>query len=211
MDTVLERQAITQRGKRIEFLSIGWNTLEGLVALAAGMVAGSIALVGFGMDSLIEVASALALIWRMSLDADIHARGQNEKTTLRIVGLCFLGLAAYVAFESAFDLARRQSPALSFVGMALTCTSLVVMPLLSRAKKRIAKELGSRAMEADAKQADFCAYLSAITLAGLLLNAAFSWWWADATAALVMVPLIAKEGIQAVKGETCDCHQGDPP
>ncbi len=205
MDAILERQAIAQRGKHLEYLTIGWNTFEGLAAIAAGISAGSISLVGFGIDSIIEVASALALIWRMSLDPDVHARERSEKITLRIVGLCFLGLAAYIVCESVFYLIRSQGPDRSIVGIALTCAALVVMPMLSHAKKRIGKELGSRAMEADAKQADFCAYLSAITLVGLLLNAAFSWWWADAIAALIMAPLIAREGIQALKGEACAC------
>lgn len=206
MDLALERQAIAQRGKRIEYVTIAWNTFEGLAAVTAGILSGSVSLVGFGVDSVIEVASALALLWLMSTDGDVRLRERNEQVTLRIVGLCFFGLAAYIAVESIANLLHRQGPNRSMIGILLTCAALVVMPLLSRAKRRIGRELGSRAMQADAKQADFCAYLSAIALAGLLLNLALSWWWADATAALVMVPLIAREGIEAFKGETCDCR-----
>lgn len=206
MDLALERQAIAQRGKRIEYVTIAWNTFEGLAAVTAGILSGSVALVGFGVDSVIEFASALALLWLMSTDADARLRERNEHVALRIVGLCFFGLAAYVAFESITNLLHRQHPDRSIIGILLTCAALVVMPLLSRAKRRLGRELGSRAMQADAKQADFCAYLSAIALAGLLLNLALSWWWADATAALLMVPLIAREGIEAFKGEACGCH-----
>jgi len=180
-----------------------WNSLEGLVAVIAGAIAGSISLVGFGIDSFIEVTSGSVLLWRMSVDADVWQRERNEQLSLRIVGICFLALAAYVGYESISDLISRKAPEHSVPGIILACVSLVVMPLLSRAKKKVAKELGSSAMRADAKQTDFCVYLSAILLVGLLLNAAFGLWWADPVAALIMVPLIANEGVEAVKGETC--------
>jgi divalent metal cation (Fe/Co/Zn/Cd) transporter len=159
--------------------------------------------VGFGIDSFIEVTSGSALLWRMSVDADVRRRERNEKLSLRIVGVCFLALAAYVGYESITDLVRRKAPEHSIPGIVLACVSLVVMPLLSGEKKKVGNELGSAAMHADAKQTDFCVYLSAILLVGLLLNAALGWWWADPAAALIMVPLIAKEGVEAMKGETC--------
>jgi len=187
----------------LEYFTIVWNTLEGLVAVVAGALAGSISLVGFGIDSFIEVTSGAVLLWRMSVDADVRERARNEQLSLRIVGGCFLGLAAYVAYESISDLVSRKAPEHSIPGIILACVSLVVMPLLSRAKKQVANELGSSAMHADAKQTDFCVYLSAILLLGLVLNAALGWWWADPTAALIMVPLIAKEGAEAIRGETC--------
>ena len=158
---------------------------------------------GFGIDSFIEVTSGSALLWRMSVDADVRRRERNEKLSLRIVGVCFLALAAYVGYESITDLVRRKAPEHSIPGIVLACVSLVVMPLLSGEKKKVGNELGSAAMHADAKQTDFCVYLSAILLVGLLLNAALGWWWADPAAALIMVPLIAKEGVEAMKGETC--------
>jgi len=203
MEIALDRQALARRGKQLEYFTIAWNTLEGLVAVVAGAVAGSISLVGFGIDSFIEVTSGGVLLWRMSVDADVRKRARREKLSLRIVGVCFLALAAYVGYESISDLVSRKSPEHSVPGIVLACVSLVVMPLLSRAKKRVGTELGSAAMHADAKQTDFCVYLSAILLLGLVLNAALGWWWADPVSALIMVPLIAKEGVEAMNGETC--------
>jgi divalent metal cation (Fe/Co/Zn/Cd) transporter len=202
METAQERQAVAQRGKRLEYFTIAWNSLEGLVAVIAGALAGSISLVGFGIDSFIEVTSGTVLLWRMAVDADVRKRERNEQLSLRIVGVCFLTLAAYVGFESISNLVSRKAPEHSIPGIVLACVSLVVMPILSRAKKKVAKELGSSAMHADAKQTDFCVYLSVILLLGLVLNAAVGLWWADSTAALLMVPLIAKEGVEAIKGET---------
>jgi divalent metal cation (Fe/Co/Zn/Cd) transporter len=203
METALERQAVAQRGKHLEYFTIAWNSLEGLIAVIAGALAGSISLVGFGIDSFIEVTSGTVLLWRMAVDADVRRRERNEQFSLRIVGICFLALAAYVGYESISDLVKRKTPEHSISGIVLACVSLVVMPLLSRAKKKVANELGSSAMHADAKQTDFCVYLSVILLLGLVLNAALGWWWADPAAALLMVPLIAKEGVEAMKGETC--------
>ncbi len=201
MQSAITRQDIALRGKRLEYFTIAWNSLEGLVALVAGALAGSISLVGFGIDSFIEVTSGAALLWRMSVDADVESRERNERLSLRIVGVCFIALAAYILYESVSDLVGRRVPKHSLPGIILACVSLVVMPLLSRAKKRVGNELGSRAMKADAKQTDFCVYLSAILLAGLMLNAALGWWWADPACALVMTPIIAKEGWEALRGE----------
>jgi divalent metal cation (Fe/Co/Zn/Cd) transporter len=203
MEIALDRQAVTRRGKQLEYFTIGWNSLEGLVAVVAGVLAGSISLVGFGVDSFIEVTSGSVLLWKMSVDADVQKREGREKLSLMIVGVCFLALAAYVGYESISDLVTRKAPEHSIPGIVLACVSLIVMPLLSRAKKKVGSELGSAAMRADAKQTDFCVYLSAILLLGLVLNATLGWWWADPTAALIMVPLIAKEGVEAVKGDTC--------
>jgi divalent metal cation (Fe/Co/Zn/Cd) transporter len=199
----MDRQTIARRGKQLEYFTIAWNSLEGLVAVVAGALAGSISLVGFGIDSFIEVTSGGVLLWRMSVDADVLKREQRENLSLRIVGVCFLALAAYVGYESISDLVSRKAPEHSIPGIVLACVSLVVMPLLSRAKKKVGNELGSAAMHADAKQADFCVYLSAILLLGLVLNAALGWWWADPVSALIMVPVIAKEGVEAMQGETC--------
>jgi len=192
----------------LEYFTIAWNSLEGLVAVVAGVFSGSIALVGFGIDSFIEVTSGVVLLWRMTVDADVQTRERNEKLSLRIVGVCFLALVVYVGYESIYDLVSRKAPEHSVPGILLACVSLIVMPLLSQAKKKVAEELGSAAMHADAKQTDFCVYLSAILLIGLLFNAALGWWWADPAAALIMVPLIAKEGVEAMKGETCCDYHG---
>jgi len=139
----------------------------------------------------------------MSVDADEQRRERNEKLSLKIVGSCFLALAAYVGYESISGLLSRKQPEHSIPGIVLACVSLILMPLLSRAKKKVGNSLSSAAMRADAKQTDFCVYLSAILLVGLLLNVALGWWWADPIAALVMVPIIAKEGIDGIKARTC--------
>ena len=203
---IIDRSAVAGRGRRLEYFTIGWNVLEGLVAIIAGLAAGSISLVGFGIDSFIEVTSGATLLWRMSVDADVHRRERNERVALRVVGVCIIVLAAYVTYESIIDLIRRAAPEHSLPGIILACVSLVVMPLLSRAKRKVGATLKSAAMNADARQTDFCVYLSAILLGGLLLNALFGLWWADPAAALVMVPIIAKEGLEGIRGEACgDC------
>jgi divalent metal cation (Fe/Co/Zn/Cd) transporter len=168
---ILERPAVVLRGRRLEYFTVVWNTLEGLVAIVAGIVAGSISLVGFGIDSFIEVTSGSVLLWRMSVDSDVHRREANEKRALRIVGACFLLLSAYIAYDSISDLWSKRAPEHSIAGIILACASLIVMPMLERAKRTVGRALGSAAMHADAKQTEFCTYLSAILLAGLMLNA----------------------------------------
>jgi divalent metal cation (Fe/Co/Zn/Cd) transporter len=201
------RRTVVDRGRRLEYFTIGWNSLEGLVAVIAGVIAGSISLVGFGMDSFIEVTSGATLLWRMSVDADEESRERNERLSIRIVGTCFIALAVYVTCEAVSVLLGRKPPEHSIPGIVLACVSLVVMPILSSAKKKVGSQLGSAAMKADAKQTDFCVYLSAILLAGLVLNATFGLWWADPVAALIMVPIIAKEGYEGIRGEPChDCR-----
>jgi divalent metal cation (Fe/Co/Zn/Cd) transporter len=197
---------MARRGRTLEYFTIGWNAVEGSVAIITGVIAGSISLVGFGIDSFIEVTSGSVLLWRMSVDADVQHRELNERRALRIVGLCFLFLAGYIAYESAVDLLSKRAPEHSVAGIILACASLIVMPVLSRAKRKVGRGLDSAAMHADAKQTEFCTYLSAILLVGLLLNAIFGLWWADPVAALIMVPIIAKEGIEGLQAKACrDC------
>jgi len=140
----------------------------------------------------------------MSVDAKERDREQNEKRALKVVGACFLTLSVYIAYEAITDLWFKRAPEHSIPGIVLACVSLVVMPLLSRAKRRVGRALRSAAMDADAKQTEFCTYLSVILLAGLLLNMAFGLWWADPVAGLIMVPIIAKEGVERVKGKGCE-------
>lgn len=197
------RAASVQQGRRLEYFTIAWNTVEGVAAVVTGAIAGSISLVGFGIDSFIEVTSGAVLLWRMSVDARESERERNEKRALRIIGICFMVLALYIAYESASDLWFKRAPEHSVPGIVLACVSLVVMPLLSRSKRKVGRALHSAAMHADAKQTQFCTYLSAILLVGLVLNATFGLWWADPVAALIMVPIIAKEGVEGVQGKAC--------
>ena len=201
----LSRTAIAEHGKRLEYFTIAWNVLEGIIAIVAGAIAGSISLVGFGVDSFIEVTSGAVLLWRVSSDAKEHRREQIERISLWVVGACFVALALYIGYEAASDLMAHEAPEHSTPGIILACVSLVVMPMLARAKRRVGAALKSAAMNADAKQTEFCAYLSAILLGGLLLNALFGLWWADPIAALIMVPIIAKEGVDSLRGDPCHC------
>jgi divalent metal cation (Fe/Co/Zn/Cd) transporter len=200
----LERNALVARGKRLEYFTLAWNGFEAAVALSAGVLAGSIALVGFGLDSVIETASAVILLWRFRADADTERREHAEQTAHRLVGACFLLLAAYVAAEAIRALWIKAQPQRSLPGILIAVAAVIIMPLLGRAKRRVAARLSSRALRADSRQADFCAYLSAILLAGLLLHTLLGWWWTDPAAALVMVPIIAREGVQGLRGEACD-------
>jgi divalent metal cation (Fe/Co/Zn/Cd) transporter len=204
------RVDLVRRGRQLEYFTIIYNSLEGLVALVAGLIAGSIALVGFGFDSLIEVTSGAVLLWRLYTDANEARRERVEAVSLRIVGVLFLVLAVYVSYDSVKSLLQREAPNESLPGIVLAALSLIVMPLLVRAKRKVARGINSSALMADSKQTELCTYLSAILLGGLLLNALFGWWWADPVAALIMVPIIAKEGIEALRGETCcddpACH-----
>ncbi len=199
----VDRAALARRGRRLEYMTLAWNALEGAVAITAGAIAGSVSLTAFGIDSLIELTSGAALLWRLAVDSDVALRERNEKRALRIVGVCFLALAVYIVVESGTDLWLRRAAEQSLPGIVLAAASLVAMPLLARAKRQIARQLDSAAMRADAKQSEFCAWLSAILLAGLFLNDAFRFWWADPVAALVMTPLIAREAIESLRGERC--------
>ena len=192
-------------GRRLEYFTLAWNLLEGVVSVGAGLLAGSTALVGFGADSFIESASGAVLLWRLQ---DHEAHEDREALALKLVGVSFFLLAAYVAFEAGRSLLLREAPDASWIGITIAALSLVVMPVLARRKRKVAGDLGSRALEADSRQTDLCAYLSAILLGGLLLNALLGWWWADPVAALVMAPIIGNEGRSAWKGEACDgsCH-----
>jgi divalent metal cation (Fe/Co/Zn/Cd) transporter len=197
----IERQALVRRGLWLNYIGLGYNSLEGLIAITAGIAAGSVALVGFGIDSVIEVTASIAAQWRLRADFDDRRRHGVERITLRIIGISFLALAAYVAYDSATTLFRVERPEESRVGIALAMVSLIVMPLLVRAKRKVASGLGSRALHADASQTALCTWLSAILLGGLVLNAVVGWWWADPVAALIMVPIIAREGIEGLRGE----------
>src|SRR5208283_6046783 len=183
------------------YFTIGYNSVEGLVSVVAGLIAGSVSLIGFGLDSLIEVTSGAALLWRFHHDLDPSRREQVERASLRIVGGCFIALALYILFECGSALIGHDAPERSVAGIIVAAASVVVMPLLARAKRLVAVGIGSGAMKSDSRQADFCTYLSAILLGGLLLNAIAGWWWADPVAGLAMVPIVAKEGVDGLLGK----------
>jgi divalent metal cation (Fe/Co/Zn/Cd) transporter len=198
------RASDTRKGRRLEYFTLGWNLTEAVVGIASGVIAGSIALVGFGVDSIIESFSGAILLWRLQRH---KADEKREQLALKLVGISFFALAAYVAGDAAKTLIQREPTHASIVGICLAAVSIIVMPLLARAKRRVAARLNSRALAADSRQTDLCAYLSGILFVGLILNALFGLWWADSIAAILMVPIIAREGIEALKGDACDgCH-----
>lgn len=190
-----------------------WNVIEGVVAVAAGTVSGSVALIGFGIDSFVETASAVVVGWR--LDAELRDRSAEanerfERFASRAAGALLLLLAAYIAIDAGRRLLGFGTEAReSLVGIILTSISLVVMPFLGWAKLRTATALGSRALRADAYETIACAWLSLTTLVGLVLNASFGWSWADPVAALILVPLIVREGLEGLRGDECGCGDDD--
>ena len=200
------RDFLLQRGIRLEWFTIGWNSVEAVVAIGAGLLAGSIALVGFGLDSVIETAAGLMVLWRLRREVagahNDHVE-QAERVALRFVGLTFVALGAYVLYESAHKLWSREAPAESWVGIGLAVCSSIAMPVLALRKRAVARALQSRALAADAVETLVCSYLSITLLLGLGLNALAGWWWADPVAALAMLPLIFKEGVEALRGEAC--------
>ena len=187
---------------------MAYNSLEGILSITAGLLAGSIALVGFGIDSLIELTAGAAALWRLHADVDPIRRERAERLTLRLIGLCFIALAVYIGADAIHALTARTAPERSWIGIIIAAASLVVMPFLARAKGAIAMQLRSGALAAEAKQTLICTYLSAILLGGLVLNALLGWWWADPAAALAMVPLIGWEGVEGLRGRSAcgdDC------
>jgi divalent metal cation (Fe/Co/Zn/Cd) transporter len=205
--TSAHRAALLRRGWRLELFTVLWNSLEGVISVAFGVVAGSIALIGFGVDSFVETSSGLILLWRLKGGRDAETEERIEARALKLVGVSLLALAVYIVFEAGGSLLRSETPEASVPGILMACLSLIVMPILAREKRRVGVALGSRALEADSFQTSICMYLSAILLGGLLLNAVWGLWWADPLAALIMVPIIIREGIEALRGEHCDdCH-----
>lgn len=193
------RRLLTRRIRLLVAATIGYNVIEAGVALTAGAQASSTALIGFGLDSVIEVSSAAAVAWQFSTP-DHEAR---EKAALRVIALSLFALAAYVTVESVRTLSGYAEPRPSTVGIVLAAVSLVVMPVLSWAQRRTGRELGSRSAVADSKQTLLCTYLSAVLLVGLGLNSLFGWSWADPIAGLVIAAVATREGVEAWKGRNC--------
>jgi len=199
---VAERARLQRRGVRLEWFTVTWNVIEAAVAITAGVIAGSVALVGFGIDSGIEVVAASALLWRFrraGVDATDEEHGAAERRALYIISGTFFLLAAYIGFEGVGALVSNEEPDTSTVGLVLSIVSLVVMPTLAFAKQRTGQALGSRALKADAIETWVCAYLSLALLAGVGLHAAFGWWWADPGAVLAMLPVILWQGWETLE------------
>ncbi len=188
-----QEEELHRRGVRLEVFTITWNVVEAAVATGAGLLAGSVALVGFGVDSGIEVISAVALLWRLlkaGPKASAEEHGAAEKRALYLVAATFFLLAAYIAYEAVGALLTREGPDGSAVGLVLAAISLLVMPTLAYFKGKTGREMGSEALQADAAETWVCSYLSLALLAGVGLYAAFGWWWADPVGALAMLPVI---------------------
>ncbi len=184
----------------LAWFAVAWNVIEAVVAIPAGSEAGSMALVGFGLDSVVETASAVVVIWQFS-----KSDPERERRALKMIAVSFFLLAAFVGVQALLDLLGGGRPEVSKVGIGLAIASLIVMPLLARAKRRTGQLLGSATVIADSKQTWLCAYLSAVLLLGLVLNATLGWWWADPVAALVIVALAISEGREAWRGDSCTC------
>jgi divalent metal cation (Fe/Co/Zn/Cd) transporter len=194
------------RAVRLEYVTVGWNLVEGTVAVTAALAAGSVALLGFGIDSFVESASGLVLLWRLLAERSGRnslAVEQLDRRAHKLVGASLLLLAGYITFDAGMSLAFHEVPERSLVGIALTATSIGVMFWLARAKRQAAVALNSRALAADAFQTTACWWLSIAALSGLGLNALWGWWWADPVGAVVMAGLIVREGLQAWRGDGC--------
>ena len=205
------RPAILARALRLEYLTVGWNVVEGTIAVWAALGAGSVALMGFGIDSFIESTSGAVLVWRLLSErraGDGAAVERIERIAQRLVGGSLFLLAAYVAADALWTLWTAERPQPTLVGIVLTTVSMVVMVRLARAKRQAAAELDSRALEADAFQTTACFWLSVVALGGMAMNATLGWWWADPVAALGMTWFLVREGAEAWRGEDC-CSDSD--
>ncbi|HEV2768293.1 MAG TPA: cation transporter [Acidimicrobiales bacterium] len=203
--SVLDRRHLVRRGLILAWFTIAWNSIEGVAGIVSGIVAGSIALVGFGVDSYVEVFAGSVIVWRLARDRRGEELSENaERRAVRLIAITFLALAAGVGVESIRKLALGAEPDESLFGIGLAIVSLVVMPLLARAKRRVGEQLGSRAVTADATETALCVWLSAILLAGLAANAVFGWWWADPLAGLGIVYVAGREGIEHLRSDELD-------
>ena len=203
-----EREKQIRLAFRLEYFTIAWMVVEAGVAITSGIIAHSIALIAFGLDSLIELFAALVVIWQLRGVAE--EQEAKEDVALRLIAITFFALAAYVSAEAIYDLVRGSRPEVSIAGIALAAAAIVVMPVLSFLKKRLGRRLGNSALVADGAESLFCGLLAAVLLVGLALNAAFGWWWADAVAALVVAVFAVREGIEAWVETSAD-EEGEQP
>jgi cation diffusion facilitator family transporter len=197
--TRVSTAALVRRGRLLASATLAYNTVEVVLALAAGISAGSIALVGFGVDSFIELAASAIALWRLEEELEPATRSEAEGISAWLVGVSFLLLGAYLALRAIMALVNQEAPDASPLGIFLALVSLLVMPWLAREKRRVAEALGSEALRAEWVQTSLCAWIAAIVLGGLVLRAVFGWWWADPVAALLMTPIIVREGLETLR------------
>ena len=197
-----EKNLHIKKGRILEYITVIWDILEALAAIIAAILSGSVALLSYGIDSVIEVSSGTILLWRLQ---DGEKGEQREQLAARLVGISLFVLSVYILYDAGSSLILRHPPEVSYFGIIIAAVSVILMPILARAKRKVATGISSKAMHADSRQTDICAYLSAILLIGLVLNALFGWWWADPVSALIMIPIIVKEGVEAFQGELCEC------
>jgi divalent metal cation (Fe/Co/Zn/Cd) transporter len=202
--SALTRDQAVRRARGLNRLTIGYNVVEGVIALAAGVVAGSISLIGFGLDSGVEVSTSLVLAWRLSRERDDGCRQDDDRRATRLIAVCFGALAVWVGYEAVGQLLAREGPDASPVGMVIAGLSLVLMPILARAKRRLGAPLGSQAVVSEARQTELCAWLSGVVLVGLAANAVLGWWWADPVAALGVAVIAGLEGVRSWRAEALE-------
>jgi divalent metal cation (Fe/Co/Zn/Cd) transporter len=199
-----ERRRLGRRAQLLAGASVAYNAVEAVVAIAAGVVAGSVALVGFGLDSVVEVSSGLIVLWQFR-----HPLPESrERQALKLMAVAFFALAGYVGIESTRALVEGRDPDSSALGIGIAVASIVIMPALSWAQRRTGRRLASAAVVADSTQTALCAYLSVVLLLGLVLDATLGWWWADPAAGLVIAAVAVREGLEAWRGEKCGCGAG---
>jgi divalent metal cation (Fe/Co/Zn/Cd) transporter len=200
----LSRPQAVRRARNLNRLTIGYNAVEMVVALAAGIVAGSISLIGFGLDSGVEISTSLVLAWRLAQERRDGCRQEDDRRATRLIALCFAALAVWVGYEAVGQLVAQEAPDASPVGMVIAALSLVLMPILARAKRRLGVPLGSQAVVSEARQTELCAWLSGVVLLGLAANAWLGWWWADPVAALGVAVIAGVEGWRSWRAESLE-------
>ena len=199
---VTDRAAAVRRARFLNRFTLTYNVLEAIVALTAGVMASSISLIGFGLDSVVEVSASLVLTWRLAAERHGGCTQEADRRATRAIAVSFFALAAYVGYDAVGRLLNEERPDATVIGIVLTALSLLVMPFLARAKKRVAPALGSRAQEAEADQTRLCAYMSGVVLVGLLANGALGWWWADPVAAIGIASLALVEAVRTWRAES---------
>lgn len=200
-DTSTRAHAV-RRALLLNRVTIGYNAIEGVVAVLAGLAAGSVSLIGFGLDSAVEVSTSLVLAWRLHRERQTGCRADDDRRATRAIAVCFAALALWVSYEAVLQLVEREQPSVSIIGIVLAGVSVILMPMLARAKKRLGPTLGSQAVVSEARQTELCAYLSAVVLLGLGSNALFGWWWADPIAALGIAGIAAYEAVHTWRAES---------